>query len=116
VSSDNADKANDNFGSYLPVYNLMDSASEKLLMHNFPTPMPHKTVKCATDKCYLIVKVMKPTFSKFVWQKFWNHRKDFVKLEHVEVLRTVSTTWLSLYSEIKSLFKYFPALEITFLH
>lgn len=78
VSSDNADKANVNFGSYLPVYTLMDRASEKLLIHNFPTHILHKTVKCAIDKCHLIVKVMKPTFSQFVWQKFLNHRKAFI--------------------------------------
>lgn len=92
MSSDNADKANVNFGSYLPVYNLMDSASEKLLIHNFPTHILHQTVKCAIDKCRLIVRVMKPMFSKFVREKFWNHSKDFVKLEDVEVLRTVSRT------------------------
>lgn len=67
MSSDNADKATVNFGSYLPVYNLMDSAGEKLLIRNFPTHILHKPVNCAIEKfCHLIVKVMKPSFSKFV--------------------------------------------------
>lgn len=66
MSPENTDKANVNFGSYLPAYNLMDSANEKLLICNFPTYIRHKIVNCAIDKCHLIVKVMKPMFSKFV--------------------------------------------------
>lgn len=78
MSSDNADKANVNFASYLPVYNLMDTATKKLFIFNFPNHILHKTVKCATDKCHLIVKVMKCTFSKFIQQIFWNYMTGFI--------------------------------------
>lgn len=87
VSSDSANKANVNFGSYLPVYNLMDSASEKLLIHNFPTHLLNKTVKCAIDSRIWLLRFWNLCFQNLSDKNFGIIRKIFFleKLEHAEV-------------------------------
>lgn len=120
VSSYSADNANVNFGIHHSVYQLLLKDNANLYPSQCAAHMLHNSVKFAIDKCefdveHLVLKV-------YSHLSYHAKRVDKLKscfedagIQYQNILKHVTTRWLSLHPAIERLLKGLPALNMYFM-
>lgn len=114
-----ADNANVNYGKHHSVYKLLCSSNDGILKANCPAHITHNACKYACDKLAVDIEtIVLKIYSHFSVSAGRREELrsffEFVDIEWREILRHVSTRWLSLHPAVTRLLESWPALTSYF--
>lgn len=119
VSAYAADNANVNYGKNHSVFQLLLKENPKVLPARCPAHLLHNAVKNACEKCEFDIEhlVLKVYGHLSYHAKRVQQLKDLfleADLTYLEILRHVSTRWLSLLPAVERILRGFPILKTYF--
>uniref|UniRef100_H2ZT52 DUF4371 domain-containing protein n=1 Tax=Latimeria chalumnae TaxID=7897 RepID=H2ZT52_LATCH len=110
-----ADNANVNYGKHDVVYQLLCAENDCILKANCPAHVAHNTCKHASDQLSVDTEmIVLKIYNHFPVSAKHREELRIVKLEWKEVLRHVSTRWLSLNPAVDQLLRNWPAITACF--
>uniref|UniRef100_H3A0B7 DUF4371 domain-containing protein n=1 Tax=Latimeria chalumnae TaxID=7897 RepID=H3A0B7_LATCH len=119
ITAYSADNALVNYGKHNSVYQLLCAENDRILKANCPAHVAHNTCKHASDQLSVDIDMtVLKIYSHFSVSA--KHREklrnffEFVEIEWKEVLRHVSTRWLSLNPAVDQLLRNWPAITAYF--